>query len=104
MMFHEEVSSVQHSLKPPRGPGATSADLSERHLRNPPNLKPTQRDPAGLQQMFSQKQLRLMKHAMGAISDQELLQKLADPPKHNRPSTNMNKSGNLRALKLTYRN
>lgn len=43
-----------------------------------------------------------MKKACGAVSREELMQRLADPPKKFRPSTNMNQSGKMTALKLTY--
>ena len=39
-----------------------------------------------------------MKKACGAVSREELMQRLADPPKKFRPSTNMNQSGKMTAL------
>ena len=51
---------------------------------------------------FTQKEIQLMKKACGALSKEELMQRLGDPPKKFRPSTNMNSSGNMAALKLTY--
>lgn len=43
-----------------------------------------------------------MKKACGAASREELMQRLADPPRKFRPSTNMNSTGKMTALKLTY--
>ena len=51
---------------------------------------------------FTAKEIQLMKKACGALSKEELMQRLADPPKNHRPSTNMNSTGNMQALKLTY--
>ena len=51
---------------------------------------------------FSNKEVQLMKKACGAVSREELMQRLADPPRKFRPSTNMNNSGKMTALKLTY--
>lgn len=51
---------------------------------------------------FTSKEIQLMKKACGALSKEELMQRLADPPKKHRPSTNMNSTGYMQALKLTY--
>ena len=51
---------------------------------------------------FSNNEVQLMKKACGAVSKEDLMQKLADPPRKFRPTTNMNNSGKMTALKLTY--
>mmetsp|Transcript_6174 Transcript_6174/g.9977 ORF Transcript_6174/g.9977 Transcript_6174/m.9977 type:complete len:82 (-) Transcript_6174:1880-2125(-) len=43
-----------------------------------------------------------MKATTGAQSNEELMQRLSDPQKKFRPTTNMNKTGNMTALRLTY--
>ena len=55
-------------------------------------------------QVFSAKDVRLMKRACNLDSDAQLVQRLVDPPKRHRPSTNMNRSGNMTCLRLTYQN
>lgn len=107
-MFHEDISSVQHSMRPKMAATqaeskAISAD-SESTQFEPPQLKPTRDDPSGLHKMFTPNEIKVLKQALGAISDNDLLQKLHDPPKQNRPSTNMNRTGGMQALKLTYCN
>ena len=52
--------------------------------------------------MFTAKDIDELKRTSGAISKEDLMQRLADPPRKFRPSTNMNKSGNMTALKMTY--
>lgn len=51
---------------------------------------------------FTRKEIDLMKQAHGCQGREELVQRLADPPRPFRPTTNMNKTGKMTALRLTY--
>ena len=55
-----------------------------------------------LGQVFSQKEIKLLKQVNGALSKHDLIQKLEDPPRKFKPHTNMNKTGKMTTLKLTY--
>ena len=44
-----------------------------------------------------------MRRELHATSRIDLLQRLADPPKKFRPSTNMNSSGKMIAVNLAYK-
>jgi hypothetical protein len=57
-----------------------------------------------LGQYFSHKEIEIINENLGALSKQDLVQKLVDPPKKFKPSTTMNRTGGMTTLKLTYQN
>ena len=52
--------------------------------------------------VFTMKDIANLKKESGAISKNDLIQRLADPPRKFRPSTNMNRTGHMTALNMTY--
>ena len=55
-----------------------------------------------MESVFTRKDLKKLQSHSNAISREQLIQKLVDPPRRFRPSTNMNKTGQMTALRLTY--
>lgn len=48
--------------------------------------------------------MKILMKQLECSSKYELMQKLLDPPKKFKPSTNMNDSGKMTALRMTYKN
>jgi hypothetical protein len=79
-------------------------EISPQHdLLNPIHRSISREACENLGMYFTKKEIELLKGASGAVSREDLMQKLCDPPKIFRPSTNMNTTGNLTAINLTYK-